>query len=234
MYELKSYAELPLAVTVRGQLAGVIGPLFLLAPAALLALRRREGRGLLLAAAVFGSTYFGNIGTRFLVWVLPFLAVAMGMVFLRVRYLAPALVAAHAVLSWPAVIPAYSIETAWRLTTIPWRAALRIVPEETFLERKLINYHAVRLLERAVPEGAPVLTFAQLPEAYTSRDVRVVYQSASGRLLGGMLQMPLIQEYVPNWLLHFRFPAQQLRKVRVVQTARGEPDWWNVGEMRVY
>ena len=42
-----------------------------------LALRRREGRQLLLAAAVFGSTYFGNIGARFLIPPLPFVALAM-------------------------------------------------------------------------------------------------------------------------------------------------------------
>ena len=56
---------------------GVLGPVFLLAPIALLALRRREGRQLLLAAAVFGSTYLGNIGARFLIPPLPFVALAM-------------------------------------------------------------------------------------------------------------------------------------------------------------
>lgn len=234
MYELGSYAELPLAVTVRGQLSGVIGPMFLLAPLALAAARRREGRALLVAAAVFGSTYFGNIGTRFLVWVLPFAAVAMAMALLNVRRLAPAVVAAHAVLSWPAVVPLYSIETAWRLTGIPWRAALRLAPEEQFLEEKLYMYRAVRLVERVVPPDAAVLTHTAIADAYTTRDVRVVYQSASGRALGGMQWNPLAPEFAPTWLLSFKFPPQELRKVRVVQTASGGPDFWSVGEMRVY
>ncbi|HWQ55220.1 MAG TPA: glycosyltransferase family 39 protein [Bryobacteraceae bacterium] len=233
-YDLKSYAELPLAVTVRGQLAGVIGPLFLLAPLALLAPRWREGRHLLLAGALFGSTYFGNIGTRFLIWVLPFTALAMAMVFLRVRYLAPALVLVLAVLSWPAVIPRYSIETAWRLTTIPWQAALRIIPEDQFLRKYLADYPAARMIEEVVPAGAPVLMHSPVPTAYTSRDVRVVYQSASGLTLGGMLLSPMLPDALPTWLLTFRFPARQLHKVRVVQTALGQSEKWSIAELRVY
>ncbi len=233
-YGMESYAGLPLAVMVGGQLGGVIGPLFLVAPVALIAAGRREGRALLVAAAVFGSTYFGNVGARFLIWVLPFAAVAMAMVLLRVRWLAPAVVAAHAVLSWPAVVPLYSVETAWRLTQIPWREALRLVPEEKYLEEKLHNYRAARLVERVAPEGAAVLTHTAMPEAYTTRDVRVAYQSASGKTLGNMLWTPLIPEYAPTWLLSFRFPERELRKVRVVQTASGGPDFWSAAEVRVY
>ena len=54
--------------------------IFLLSPVALLALRWRPGRHLLLAAAVFGVTYFGNISTRFLLPALPFIALAMCLV----------------------------------------------------------------------------------------------------------------------------------------------------------
>jgi len=90
---IKSYAQLPLEVTVYGRLAGLYGPLFLLAPLALLALGRKQGRQLALAAAVFGATYFANIGARFLMPVMPFVALAMGMVLTRI----PALGAAVAV-----------------------------------------------------------------------------------------------------------------------------------------
>ena len=76
-YDLASRWMIPWAVTTSGKLAGVLGPVFLLAPIALLSLRRREGRQLLLAAGVFGATYAGNIGARFLIAPLPFVALAM-------------------------------------------------------------------------------------------------------------------------------------------------------------
>ena len=80
LYELGSRWQIPMQVTTYGSLAGLLGPVFLLAPIALLALRRREGRQLLLAALVFGATYFSNISTRFLIPPLPFVALAMALV----------------------------------------------------------------------------------------------------------------------------------------------------------
>ena len=89
IYTLHSRWEIPLQVTVRGALSGLLGPLFLLAPVALAALRRRTGRQVLLGALVFGLPYLGNIGTRFLIPPLPFLAVAIAMELAAVKYLAP-------------------------------------------------------------------------------------------------------------------------------------------------
>src|ERR1700674_5191967 len=49
IYELPSLWQIPMQVTTHGSLAGLLGPVFLLSPLALLALRRRAGRRLLLA-----------------------------------------------------------------------------------------------------------------------------------------------------------------------------------------
>ena len=99
------YREIPLGATVRGgQLQGVLGPVFLLAPLALLALRRREGRHLLLATLVFGIMYPTNIGTRFLIPCLPFLALSMGLAIENWRAVAPTLVLFHALTSWPSFL----------------------------------------------------------------------------------------------------------------------------------
>jgi hypothetical protein len=76
---IRSHAELPWLVTMDGRLSGFLGPVFLLAPVGLLALGRREGRQVLMAAAVFGSTYFMNYGARFLMPAAVFLALAMAM-----------------------------------------------------------------------------------------------------------------------------------------------------------
>ena len=50
IYDLKGLWQIPMAATTSGTLAGILGPVFLLSPIALLALRKREGRQLLLAA----------------------------------------------------------------------------------------------------------------------------------------------------------------------------------------
>jgi hypothetical protein len=55
---LASRWVIPLEVTLRGnKLCGLLGPLYLLAPLALVALRHPHGRKLLVAALVFGLTY---------------------------------------------------------------------------------------------------------------------------------------------------------------------------------
>ena len=234
IYELASRWQIPWAVTVRGDLAGVIGPLFLLAPVALLALRRPAGRQLLLAVIPFGLPYFGNIGARFLIPVLPFIALAMAMELVRVRALAVALVVMHAVLSWPNVIPIYSRADTWRMVKVTWREALRIKNEDEFLHSNLMNYDIARVIERTVPPGEKVLAFSPVADAYTSRDVLTVYQSASNQVAGGILLTPLMEDVPPAWRLRFGFPSQPLRRVRVVQTERGEPDRWSIAELRVF
>jgi hypothetical protein len=231
---IRSNSELPWAVTVDGRLSGFLGPLYLLSPIALFALRRREGRQLLLAAAVFGVTYYFNVGARFLIPAMPFIALAMTMVLSAWKPLAIGMTLIHAVISWPAVTSLYCNGTAWRLHEFPWRAALRIEPEDTYLGRKLANYHMTRLIERTVPRNAKVLGFSGVADAYTTRDILVAYESAANKVLGDTSWTPLVATYTPNWLHEFRFPAEPLRRIRVVQTAVSATDQWNISELRVY
>ncbi|MGH9591787.1 MAG: glycosyltransferase family 39 protein, partial [Bryobacteraceae bacterium] len=66
-YDLPSYWRLPMEVTTWGVTTnGLIGPIFLLAPFGLFALRGREGRRILFCGLLVFLPYFGNIGTRFL------------------------------------------------------------------------------------------------------------------------------------------------------------------------
>jgi hypothetical protein len=123
---------------------------------------------------------------------------------------------------------------AARLADFPWRAALRIVPEDEFLGEKLFTYRITRIIERVVPPKSHVLSFGAAADAYTTRDVRVSYTSAFGKALGLIQWSALIPEWTATWKHEFRFPPQALRKVRVVQTARGEPDYWSVSEFQVF
>jgi hypothetical protein len=224
--------DLPVELTIRGGvLGGLLGPVWLLAPLGLLALRTGEGRQALLAALVFGAIYATNVGTRFLLPALPFLALALA---IGLRTLAAPVVLAHLILSWPPIVSLYCTPTTWRVASFPWRAALRLEPEETYLIGLDAAYHVARLIEKEVPPGQRVLSFNQIPAAYTTREILVAYQSAHGNTLRDMIYLPLMPDAIPTGHFLFRFPPRTLRRVRVVQTEKGEPDLWSVSEMRVY
>jgi hypothetical protein len=178
-YDLQSRWQIPMQVTVHGSLGGLLGPVFLLAPIGLLALRRPEGRQLLLAALVFGANYFTNIGTRFLIPPLPFVALALMLVLAEIPKLAIGVALVNAALSWPSVVRLYCAPDAWHLVKVPFREALRIKPEEGFLESNLPYYGTDRLIETATPPGSVIFCFTPIPEAYSSRTILVAYQSAA-------------------------------------------------------
>ena len=207
-YELISRWQIPWAVTVKGQLAGILGPAFLLAPVALLALRRPEGRQLLLAMAVFGSTYFGNIGARFLIPPLPFLALAM-MLGLGSHALALALALMHAVLSWPALIPRYALPGAWVCQEIPYRYAMRFRPQAEYLTAHLPQYGIDVLIDRVTEPGATVFTYQAIPDAYTSRRVLVEYEAASNHIDAQILWTGFLPAWRPTGARGFRFRASR-------------------------
>ncbi|MCU1238978.1 MAG: hypothetical protein JWP63_6945 [Candidatus Solibacter sp.] len=232
MYHLKSRWQIPMEVTTRGTVSGLLGPVFLLSPLALLSLRRREGRQLLLAALVFGLNYFSNIATRFLLPPLPFVALAMTLGVSALPQLAIALAVIHAVISWPTLVPRYAERDVWRITKFPWKEALRIKPEEPYLEARLFGYGVDRMIERNTPAGATVFTFTPIPEAYTSRKIRVEYQATPNQIAGKILWTATQPEFAPTLRLRFGFSRRKLRGVRVVQTATGT-DFWSVHELRI-
>jgi len=234
-YEVKNAWTIPWEITVGGgALCGLLGPVFLLAPLALFALREQAGRRLLLAALLFGSTYFLNIGTRFLIPVAPFVALAMGLAAVRVKAVAPLLVMVHALASWPTNIKFYAEPTAWRIQkAYPWKQALRVESEDGFLSRSLAFYRPARLIESQVPATERVLVMGQVAESYTSRDVLVAYQSASNEVVRDILWTPAIEDFRPRRQIVFRFRPRELRAVRVVQIAADKPEQWGINEFYV-
>ncbi|HVX66728.1 MAG TPA: glycosyltransferase family 39 protein [Bryobacteraceae bacterium] len=228
--------QIPVEATVRGgKLQGVLGPVFLLAPIALFALRRRQGRQLLLAALVFLIPYPANIGTRFLIPHLPFLALAMGLALENWKAMAPLLVVAHAISAWPPYMKAYCDPWALRIEKVPRKAAFRIESEEGYLRWRMPDYLVARMVEDHVPEGGRVLTFAAPPQAYTSREFLVHYQAALNNNLSDMLKAARIRDWQPTRRLTFNLTPQSLRRVRIVQTSRNaRASYWSISEFRVY
>ncbi len=214
---------LPLEVTVRGQeTGGLIGPVFLLAPIALLALRFREGRRLLLAGLFLFVPYFANVGTRFLIPCLPFFAMAMAMAIAWPPALAAVLLF-HAVTSWPSIIPKYSAKYSWRLDRILWKQAVRKIPQDVYLRQNFGGYGIARMVEDSVPKGLPVLAVNGLPDAYTTHEVLVGFQSAYNDDLADILNSGWDEARQPTRRITFKFPAKPMRRVRVLQTGVGAP-----------
>ena len=233
LYDLASRWQIPMQVTTYGRLGGLLGPIFLLSPIALLSLRRRLGRQLLLAAAIFGAQYFSNIGARFLIPSAVFVALAMALVLVRSPRLAIAAVLLHAFFSWPTRIHWYAADSAWHLSKVPWRQALRIKPPDPYLEASLLYYDVARMIDRSTPPGATIFTYRPVPEAYTSRRVLVGYQAEENQIDGLMLQAAYNPELGPAWRLRFPFPRQSLSAIRLVQTGTAD-DQWKIHEVRLF
>ena len=234
MYQLKSRWQIPMEATVYGSVSGLLGPVFLLAPLGLLALRRREGRQLRLAAVVFGVNYFSNIAARFLIPPLPFVALAMTLALSASAAtgggggdgVSGALLAGDGSALLPTPTPGGCSK---------FRGARRFAsgPRKATWKRTCIYYGVDRMIEQQTAPGSTVFTFMPVPEAYTSRHIRVEYQSAANQIAGKILWTALATEYAPTWRLRFVFPRQTLRGLRVVQTNHGE-DTWSIHEFRIY
>ena len=233
LYDLASRWQIPLAATVRGTLGGVLGPVFLLAPLGLAALRKPLGRQLWLAALVFGANYFSNIGARFLIPPLPFVALALAIALTSLPGMVLAVVVLHAVLCWPPMVAKLVPTGSWRLTLTPWRDAFHLRDPGRYYRNHLALYPASELIERVTPPGSTVFTFKGIPDAYTSRRILVDYESAANQVAARIIQSAAIGTGQPNARLRFTFPARRLRAIRVSQTASGT-DIWSINELRIF
>lgn len=157
-------AEIPMELALRGvRLQGLAGPAVLLLPLALLAWRRPQARPALLAGLLLLLPWTRNIGARFLMPALPLLFLALasraGPRWMQGLFLL------QAALCSPWALEAYADPHAWRLRGFPWKAALRLEPEQQYLRRTLYEFS---FLEKAAPlvgaEG--LLDLYGLPYAY--------------------------------------------------------------------
>lgn len=229
---LERASQLPWTLTVDGlHVGGLLGPVFLLAPLGLLALRHPFGRRAWLAAAIFALPYAANVGTRFLIPALPFLSFALALAW-PARAL-PVLLIGHAVLSLPPVVDQYCDSQAWRISKLEPRVAFRLEDPREFMAREWPPYRLAALIEQAAPANAVVFASEPPPDSYTSREVRSAHLSAEGDRLADLLLMPLIRDRQPVHRLQFDFEERELRAVRVIQTAGGGNDVWSVAEMHV-
>jgi hypothetical protein len=221
-------------VTLGGARAqGLLGPGFLLAPLALLALRQRKHAALVLAAAVCGSGWFLNAGTRFLIPAAVFVALALASV-LPPRA-AWGLAIAQAVLCWPAVLDRYAPANAWRLPSAwPWRAALRLEPEAEYLRRLAPETLISNMVDRHAKAGERVLDFGEAPRAYAhGAELLAGWQYTPARRAMTALLAAHSTLSRPLYTLRGQWPRRKLRSIRFEQRTDGTAAW-SIQEIRMW
>jgi hypothetical protein len=231
--DIKSYWEIPLQLTMRGGIVeGLFGPTFLLAPTALIALRFKYGRRLLAALLVFALPAYLNVGARFLIPSLPFLAMAMGIGLAELPGALAVVGLFHLVVCWPPVLSTYCDPWAWRISQCPVRVALRLDPAQPYIESELSDVSLKSVIESKVPIGERVFSFTGRPQAYIERDIVVSYESTLGNLVNDILWAP--QAHPPKFEQSYKFMPVRTRAVRVLNIANEVGDeMWTVAEMRV-
>ena len=232
---IHSVWEIPWQLAVSGEkLQGLLGPVFLLAPLALLSLRYPAGRQLLLAALVFFLPYPSNIGTRFFLPCAVFIAPALALGLSGWTVVPVLLVLLHAWLSWPTNVRSYCHQYAFRLDHTQVRAALRLEPEDEYLAGHLQGYAIARRVEKATPPGARIFSFDSPPEAYCAREILVSYLGALNERVRSTLYAGFDPDLQPLKVLTFRIQPKRCRRLRVVQRASGRPDIPGISEFEIF
>jgi hypothetical protein len=229
---IKHYWQIPLELTIRGGLVeGLFGPVFLLFPAALFALRFKFGRQLLTAALVFALPAYMNVGSRFLIPCLPFLTLAIAIALAEIPGALAMLAVFQIFLCWPTVLSTYCAPWSWRINQMPVQAALRRQPAEDYMRKSLSDSGLKGSIEAFVPVGQKVFTFAGRPESYIDRGMVVSYESTLGNLINDILWTP--QAHSPGHRQHFKMLPVTTSAIRVVNMASAD-NFWTVAELRIY
>lgn len=226
--------RVPYELVIGGTFAGTMGPVFFALPLGLLALRKRAGRLCWMVATLLALPWFWNTGARFLMPALPFLAMALAlaMAIALPRQALWACVAVQAVACWPQIFGLYHREYTWRLERIPWRAALRIQPEQDYLSSVLPAYHVARLLQDNTKPGERIFSLISVPTAYTDREVLEFWHSAQADQLLDTLRVAVapndpLFDVKADWTPH----AMWGLRIRMPQAS---PVEWQIHEIKLF
>jgi hypothetical protein len=205
-------------------LHGIIGPVFMIAPVALLAIRRRGGALLLAITLILSIPWWMNAGARFLMPALPFLT--LGICAALPSRLAVAMLALHAVVSWPPLVNVYTPRSL-QLKRFPWQAALRIESEPSYLRRTSLDFQYAKLVEENTPPNARILDLVGIHRALTNREFIGSWSSALGIRSLEALEFARVQGKPAFTIIDAGFDRQPVCGFRVIETAN-TPELWNL------
>jgi hypothetical protein len=220
-----------LDLLLRGEkVEGLIGPVFFLLPLALLGAKRKGIQWLMAGGGLLSGLWMLNHGARFAMPALALLGLAMAAALPpRVAW---AVLAVHAVLSWPQVLRQYAASDGTLLSGIPWRAALRLESEGEYLGRRSFEYNVAKMVERHVPPGAGMLDLFGAPGAYVSCRPYGPYQSAEGQRGAEVLRLALPAEKGIFYDYEARWQTQTLTGVRMT-IREALPVAWDIQEVEL-
>ncbi len=234
-----TWKEIPKELTLGGpKLPENLGPIYLLMPIALAGVVWPESRFLLIAGLAVGCDYPENKAARFLIPVLPFLALALTFAIGRMRRAAP-LVAGigllQLVLSWPPVAARLNLaKTASPLLEeTSWAIALRKIPEEKYLAQ-WDDYTMARMIEKHVPEGETVfMVHDGIPQSYSTRFLLGSWHSAYAEKAMDLLYSHESSATDGRFVWRAWFPKTEARELLLTQTKTNEAIW-TVAEIRFF
>jgi hypothetical protein len=214
---------------ITGATQGVIGPLILAAPLALLALRKPAGRILIATAILLLAPIAFNVGTRFLMPSLPFLALALVVALPRPAY--ATLVLLQAAICFPPVIIHLEQPQSWALKGFPWRAALRLQPEAEYLQFATGDYTVARYIETHTTPQDRVFALNGIATLFTTREVLEFWHSNRAERYTAALQAAFAQPLTVK--TRAEWPTTLLSGIRFVST-QNVPREWSVFDVRLF
>ena len=185
------------------RLQGIIGPVFLLAPLALLG-----RRSFLVLAAAFSLPWWNNAGARFLMPALPFLA--LGMSTAPPRIVLYVMVGVQAVTAWPSVMERYAPK-AWRMTA--------------HLRRESWDWRVAKMIEANTSPSDRIYDLHGVHAAHVDRQFVGSWQSAPAEVLLRGLEFAKEPGKEHIYQLLATFSSQPVRAVRVRLNGSSEAQW---------
>jgi hypothetical protein len=94
----------------------------------------------------------------------------------------------------------------------------------------------MRMIEDRTDKGSVVYVFGGVADSYTSREVRVAYESARNEALKDHMVAAMVYDMQPVHQYEFRFEPGEYRRLRLTQNYTPPPeirDIWSITEMRV-
>lgn len=231
----RDYLVLPYELTVGGELDGVFGIGFLLAPLALLGLRDRTGRALMGWSAVMVVPWLCNYGARFLIPAAVFLALALGVGLAQLgRWGITAgsiVLALHSVLSAPPVLPEWTPKGMWLMAPIPWSTVTGLRSRQDYLSQWALLYDLGQDVAQLTDKDSHVLSTLPLPEAFLDARVIVSFQSSRNAQFLEEIIAAKSEDDWPTRTIALSFEPQRVRRLRIVQQAGHESQRWRAYEL---
>ena len=224
-------SEVPWELAFGDHLMGTFGPMLLLLPIGLLAIRRPAAQICLIGALILAIPWWSNSGARFLMPAVVVAAFALAMPLSRQA--AWVAIALQTVVCFPPVLNAWQPPYTFRVHELPWKAALGIESAPHYLENHTAEYNVAGMIEHFTPADARIYSLEPVATAYAARDVSVAWQSAEGdRLLDALhVAAKFKEDPLYEWTATWRpMPIRALR-VRMTHAYTGE---WDIDELQLF